>query len=105
MRDALTLLAVFALLYLGCAALAMTLDRHWHDLVDRRNGPLRRTVQRLRLSGAVCAAAALALAIQRDGGTFGLLLWCLALTVGAFAVSATLTWRTAQLRGAQLRGD
>ncbi|PWC35916.1 DUF3325 domain-containing protein [Azospirillum sp. TSO35-2] len=95
MLDGLLLLAGFVLAYLGFAAVALTLERHWRDLIDRRRGPLRRTVVRLRLSGTVCAVAALVVAIQRDGAAFGVLLWLLLLTVGALAVAATITWRTA----------
>lgn len=98
MHDGLMLLAVFALAYAGFAAIALTLDRHWRDLVDGRASPLRRMVRRLRLSGGVCAVMALAVAILRDGAAFGSLLWVLALTTGAVAVNATITWRTALSR-------
>lgn len=98
MHDALSLLAVFALVYLGFAALALTIERHWRDLVDGRGGPLHRTAMRLRLSGLVCATVALGVAVLRDGVPFGFLLWTLALSVGALAVSATLTRMTARSR-------
>ncbi|AWK88789.1 DUF3325 family protein [Azospirillum thermophilum] len=98
MHDALTLLVVFALVYLGFAALAQVLDRRRRDLLDARGGPLHRTAMRLRLSGLVCATVALGVAVLRDGMSFGFLLWTLALTVGALAVGATLARMSAGRR-------
>ncbi len=98
MHDAVALLAVFALATLGFAAAALAMERHWRDLVNKRHGPSRRLVARLRRGGALSMAAALAVAVQRDGAAFGILLWCLALTAGALAVAAAVTWTTARAR-------
>lgn len=99
MPEILALPAVLALCYLAFAALALTVERHWRDLVDSRRSPSRRTVLRLRLAAALCLAAALSVAVRSEGTGFGLLLWALALTVGAVAVSATITWSTRPSRG------
>ncbi len=43
-------------------------------------------------------ALALALALARDGASFGSVLWVVELSIGAMAVVATLTWRPAWLK-------
>lgn len=94
MPEPLSLPAVFGLCYLAFAALALTVERHWRDLVESRHPPPRRTVLRLRLAAALCLGAALSLAVRDSGPGFGILMWVLTLTAGAIAVSATITWRT-----------
>ncbi|MBY6261014.1 DUF3325 family protein [Azospirillum sp. 412522] len=99
MPDVLPLPGLFGLCYLAFAALALTVERHWRDLVDSRRGPPRRTVFRLRLAALLCIAAALSVAVRHEGAGFGILLWALALSAGALAVSATIAWRTRSARG------
>ncbi|SMF88987.1 Protein of unknown function [Azospirillum oryzae] len=99
MPDVLSFPAIFGLCYIAFAALALTVERHWRDLVDSRRPPPRRTVLRLRCAAALSLTAALSAAVHRDGAGFGILLWVLALTAGALAVSATVTWRCRPARG------
>lgn len=91
MPDALAVLTVFGLCGLAFAGLALTVDRHWRDLVDRRRDPPRRLVTRLRLAATLCLGAALSVALRHEGVGFGLLLWALALSAAALAVTAGVT--------------
>ncbi|MFD1623300.1 DUF3325 family protein [Azospirillum griseum] len=95
MSDALAVVTVFALCGLAFAGLALTVGRHWGDLVDRRRDPPRRLVARLRVAAALCLAAALSVAVRHEGVGFGLLLWVLALSAAALAVAAGVTALTA----------
>ena len=97
MTDAALLVALLGTSYAGFALLALSQDRHWHHLGGGRRcpGPLATL---LRGIGAVLLAAALVLALVRDGAGFGALLWSTALSVCAFAVVCTLTWRPHWLR-------
>jgi len=97
MPDAMLLLAVFAAAYLGFAALAISQDRHWHHLGGGRHCP-RRACTVLRCAGWALLLAALALALVRDGASFGSLLWATIVTIGALFVVATLSWRAHWLR-------
>ncbi len=91
MSDAWAMVTVFGLCGLAFAGLALTVGRHWGDLVDRRRDPPRRLVTRLRLAAALCLAAALSVAVRHQGVGFGLLLWTLALSVAALSVAAGIT--------------
>ncbi len=97
MPEAWLLLGVFAASYAGFAALAISLDRHWYDLGGGRECPVR-TVWLLRIVGYGLLAAALAVALIRDGAAFGSLLWATMITIGAVAVVATLSWRARWLK-------
>ena len=97
MPDAMLLLAVFAAAYLGFAALAISQDRHWHHLGGGRHCP-RRACTVLRCAGWALLFAALALALVRDGASFGSLLWATIVTISALSVVATLSWRAHWLR-------
>jgi hypothetical protein len=83
--------------YGGFALLALSQDRHWHHLGGARRCPVALATL-LRGAGAILLAAALALALLRDGAAFGALLWTTALSLCAFAVVCTLTWRPQWLR-------
>lgn len=98
MPDGLVPPLLFGLAYLGFAALALTVERHWRDLVEARAQASRRIVSVLRMTGGVALAAALAGAVAWDGWSFGILLWVLMLTAGAMAVAATVTVATARRR-------
>lgn len=97
MPDALLLLAVVVSAYLGFAALAMSQDRHWHRLGGASRCP-RRVSAVLRAAGCGLLLAALVLALVRDGVAFGFLLWATVITLAAFLVVATLSWRSRWLR-------
>jgi hypothetical protein len=94
---AILLAVVLAATYLGFALLALSQDRHWHHLGGGRHCPPR-LVWLLRTSGYGLLLASLVLALWRDGPSFGALVWVTALSICAFAVVATLTWRPRWLR-------
>lgn len=89
-EAALMLVGVAAAAYLGFALLALSQDRHWHHLGGARHCP-RRTRIGLRVAGCALLATSLALALLRDGPSFGSLLWVTTLSVCGFAVACTLT--------------
>jgi hypothetical protein len=97
MIAAALLAGLLAASYGGFALLALSQDRHWHHLGGARRCP-RPLPAFLRGLGGVLLAAALALAVIRDGGGFGSVLWATALSICAFAVVCTLTWRPHWLR-------
>jgi len=97
MPEVALLVGIFVACYLGFALLALSQDRHWHHAGGGRHCP-RRTALVLRLAGYALLASALVLAIERDGASFGSLLWATAITIGALLVVATLSWRVRWLR-------
>lgn len=97
MTDAALLVALLAASYAGFALLALSQDRHWHHLGGERRCPTTLATV-LRSIGAALLASALALALVRDGLAFGALLWSTVISVCAFAVVCTLTWRPHWLR-------
>jgi len=96
MREALLLLALFALAFIGFALFAASQKKHWQRITGREGAPSRPQARRL-LGGLFCLAA-LACALLRDGPSFGLILWVLTLSVSAFAVAMVLSSRPAWLR-------
>jgi hypothetical protein len=97
MIDAVLLVGLLLASYGAFALLALSQDRHWHHLGGARRCPAPLTAL-LRGLGGVLLTAALALALIRDGAGFGALLWATAISVCAFAVVCTLTWRPHWLR-------
>jgi hypothetical protein len=91
------LLALALASYLGFALLALSQDRHWERVGGGRHCPPR-LVLPMRILGYVLLLASLALALWRDGPGFGSLVWATMLSVGAIAVTCTLTWRANWLR-------
>ena len=91
------LLALALASYFGFALLALSQDRHWERSGGGRHCPAR-LVLPMRILGYGFLAASLALALWRDGPGFGSLLWVSMLSVGAIAVTCTLTWRAHWLR-------
>lgn len=83
--------------YLGFVLLALSQDRHWERAGGERHCPSR-LVLPLRALGYVLLLASLVLALLRDGPGFGSLVWATMLSVGAVAVTCTLTWRAHWLR-------
>jgi hypothetical protein len=90
------LAAVWASACAGCAALALSLDRHWRQVTAQPLAPPASAV-RLRCAGAAGLCIALMLACWRDGAAFGVLLWTLSLPACALGVALTLAWRPAAL--------
>jgi len=82
---------VFITAWLGFACLALGQARHWRAVVGG-SPPGRRVVLALRGLGTGLLGASLALALLRDGASFGSLLWATALSLAALAVAFTLAW-------------
>jgi hypothetical protein len=95
--QAVLIVAVLATAYLGFALLALSQDRHWLHLSGARHCPPR-LARIFRVAGYALLIAGLGAALLRDGAGFGSLVWMTTLTVGAFAVVCTLTWRPYWLR-------
>lgn len=86
------LIALFLASYCGFALLALSQARHWQRAGGSVPCPARLVVP-MRTLGYGLLLAALALALVRDGASFGSLVWATTLSVGALAVVGTLTWR------------
>lgn len=87
MHDALPLLVGFALAYFGAAAAVVRLER-WRGACHTLGiGASGRTVERLRVSGSVCAVVALGAAFWGDGAVAGLLPWLPMMAVAGVAVA------------------
>ncbi len=86
------LIALVLALYFGFAFLALSQDRHWQRAGGGMPCPARLVVA-MRTLGYVLLLAALALALVRDGASFGSLVWATMLSVAALAVVGTLAWR------------
>lgn len=92
MPDALSYILVIALLVLGLASLALTMERHWRQL--RPGAPLPRSVRLvLRTLGAAALLASLALCLWLDHATIASLVWIMALVPAALTVTFTFSWR------------
>ncbi len=79
---------------LGCAALALSQERHWKAVAMRASPPPRA----VRPLGWALVTASLACCIACDGASFAALLWPLLVGGAALGVAAALTWRPALLR-------
>jgi len=91
------LLAIFATAYLGFALLAISQKRHW-AAVAGTTPPRRAGVIGLRAGGGGMLLLSLALALARDGPSFGSLLWATAISLVALGVAFTLAWCPRMLR-------
>jgi len=93
-----TLLIALALAcYFGFVLLALSQDRHWERAGGGRDCPARLALP-MRIAGYAFLLCSLALALWRDGPSFGSLVWATMLSVAAVAVTCTLTWRANWLR-------
>jgi hypothetical protein len=97
MRDAILLVAVFAAAYVSFALLAVSQTKQWSRVMGAARRPPT-LARRLRAGGIVLALVGFALALERDGASFGSLLWIASISVGAIAVTFTITWRPIWLR-------
>lgn len=97
MRDAALLVATWVLAYLGFAGLALSMERHWLDVMCSA-AVSGHVAHRLRSLACFCLAAGLVAACWRDGPAFGGLLWVMSSVVAGIAVAFTLTWRPVMLR-------
>jgi hypothetical protein len=97
MGDALLLAAIVATAYGGFALLALSQRKHW-TLVAGPVACPRLLVWGFRAGGGALLAISFAVALWRDGVSFGALVWSISISVAATAVAFTLTWRPAWLR-------
>jgi hypothetical protein len=91
------LIALALVCYFGFVLLALSQDRHWERAGGSRDCPAR-LVLPMRIAGYAFLLCSLALALWRDGPSFGSLVWATMLSVAAVAVTCTLTWRANWLR-------
>ena len=94
-RNAVLLALMFAANYFGFACLALGQRRHWISVVQQ---PLASRAWVLRGIGLALLIASFGLSIWRGGGSFGSVLWCTFITIGAMAVAFTLSWWPGWLR-------
>ncbi|MEM6645447.1 MAG: DUF3325 domain-containing protein [Bacteroidota bacterium] len=94
-RDGALLLAGFALAYIGCALLALTLDRNWRKVTDA-TPPTSWTLPRVAGYGLI--ALAIVPLLVRDEVSFAILSWILWIGATSWAVALTLAWREGWLR-------
>jgi len=97
MPEALLLAGVFAAGYLAFAWLALSQARHWRQVAGSAP-PTAGSVRAMRGLGAALLGLAYALALYRDGPSFGTLLWVTVLSVAAMAVAFTLACNPSALR-------
>lgn len=94
--------AALAAVYCGFALLALAMARHWRQAmgpgVAESAGPRSRAVVTLRAVAAVMIVVGLVLMIYRNGPGFGVILWVLSLSIGAYCVVATLALKPSWLR-------
>lgn len=96
MAEHLLLIAAAVTAYAGFACLALSQTRHWRQVAGSTTATSPPKTS-LRTTGALCLAVSLALALLRDGPAFGSLLWIVLLSVCAFGVAITLSWRAGWL--------
>ncbi|MES2950146.1 MAG: DUF3325 family protein [Pseudomonadota bacterium] len=83
---------------LGFALLALSQPRH-RERVYGSNQAVALVFTRHRAIGFIAISLSLPACLISQGGSFGTLLWVLAMTAAAMAVAFTLTWRPLWLRG------
>lgn len=83
MSDALLLFATWLGAVLGFGLLALTQEKHRMLRPARHRGT---STLGARLAGWTLLAVAIVPAIWRDGVAFGLILWCMTLTISAITV-------------------
>lgn len=97
MAETAWIVLVFAASFGGFAFLALSQKRHWRTVL-RGEAPEAGQVRILRAAGSLGLAISLFAAVLRDGLSFGILLWVLGMSVTAFCVALTLTWRPGWLK-------
>jgi len=92
------LAAVFLTAWLGFALLALSQSKHWCQVTGTETPPSRTRVIVHRSAASLLLTTSLALALLRDGPSFGSLLWATMISIAALAAAFTLAWRPAILR-------
>lgn len=92
------LTALAFVLVSGFALLALSQGSHWRAAGGSAQLP-RPAVLALRIFGFSLLLLGLIVAVLRDGGGFGALLWACLLSLAAFAVTAALSFHPRCLRG------
>jgi len=91
MSELVLLFSVFTAGFVGFACFALSQKPHWRKVMGT-HAPRPRQTKLLRLAGSGSLALALVCALLRDGPSFGIILWVLALSVCAFAVAMVLAF-------------
>lgn len=94
---AVLLMGLFVTAYLGFAALALSQRQHWQRVTASSTAASPRTAL-LRWAGSALITLSLALAILRDGASFGSILCVVVLAVAGAAVIFTLSVAPRRLR-------
>lgn len=98
MTDVLLLAALVFALAFGFALLALSQGSHWRAAGGSAHLP-RPAVIALRILGFSLLSLGLIVALLRDGGGFGALLWVCLLSLAAFATTAAVSFYPRCLRG------
>lgn len=78
-----------ALCWAGMLALCLAMDRHYEQVVGRREVPRGQLVA-CRIAGGLVLAIALRVCVVGWGASVGVVAWCGFLTIGALAVALLL---------------
>lgn len=90
--DACSLVAVFATAFAGFMLFALSQPRHWRTFFPK--SIITRSMNVVfRVTATAVLCISLAVALWRDGASFGALLWSVAISLAGLAVVAILTWR------------
>ena len=102
MREVGSFLAALLAAYLGFGLIAVAMSRHWRQAMGPaaavETGPAAHASVGLRVTGGVMLGASLAFVLYGSGPSFGAVLWVILLSLSAYSVVATLTFRPAWLR-------
>lgn len=101
MREPLLIALAFVVAYLSFAQLALAQRDHWIAVSGRGRGdagPSPSAARRRRRAGALGLGLSVCACWLARGPSFGSLLAVLCLTLSAWAVALTLTWRGRWLR-------
>jgi uncharacterized protein DUF3325 len=101
MRELALIVFAFAVAYLSFAQLALAQREHWRAVSGRARGdagPSPAAARRRRRAGALGLALSVCACWLARGASFGSLLAVFCLTLSAWAVAQTLTWRGRWLR-------
>lgn len=95
------MLIALLLSLLGFALLALSQSHH-RERIFGSNGRLALAEYTQRAISLIANGLSLGACITSQGASFGSLLWVLLMSVSAFTVALTLTWRPHWLRGLRI---
>jgi len=100
MAEALWLITAGALSLAGMAWLALAMEGHWSQVMQRPAEAAIRTRQALRMFGAIALPLALLACLQADRPSMAVLVWLMLLAGSAVLVAMLLAHRPQALRAA-----